>query len=84
MATVMLKRVRTFGPDAAGTLMTPREFDRADFRDGWRYELIHGVLVVPLFPWKKRRIQTRSWDTGSARIAIPTRRGLPWMRPCRS
>jgi Uma2 family endonuclease len=26
--------------------MTPREFDRGDFVEGWRYELIHGVLVV--------------------------------------
>ncbi len=30
--------------------MTPREFDRADFDEGWRYELIHGVLIVTPFP----------------------------------
>ncbi len=30
--------------------MTPREFDRADFVDGWRYELINGVLVVSSTP----------------------------------
>jgi Uma2 family endonuclease len=58
MATAALKRVpvavpvqrRQFGPSAAGTLMTPREFDRADFVEGWRYELIHGVLVVSPAP----------------------------------
>jgi len=30
--------------------MTPAEFDRADFEDGWRYELINGVLVVSPIP----------------------------------
>jgi Uma2 family endonuclease len=50
MATVTEKRVRLFGPASAGTLMTPREFDRADFVEGWRYELIHGVLVVSPIP----------------------------------
>jgi Uma2 family endonuclease len=47
MATVAVrKQVRTFGPQSAGTLTTPREFDRAEFVEGYRYELIHGVLVV--------------------------------------
>jgi len=49
-ATISPARVRCFGPDSAGTLMTPREFDRADFAEGWRYELIHGVLVVTPIP----------------------------------
>lgn len=30
--------------------MTLDEFDRADFEDGWRYELIHGVLIVSPIP----------------------------------
>jgi Uma2 family endonuclease len=54
MATVIRSRARktppvpprVFGPDSAGTLMTPAEFDRAEFEEGWNYELIHGVLVV--------------------------------------
>jgi Uma2 family endonuclease len=46
MATVSAKRRRQFGPDSAGTLMTPREFDRANFVEGWRYELVNGVLIV--------------------------------------
>ena len=37
---------QVFGPESSGILMTPEEFDRAEFEDGWRYELIHGVLVV--------------------------------------
>jgi Uma2 family endonuclease len=34
------------GPLSAGMLLTAKEFDRARFEDGWRYELINGVLVV--------------------------------------
>lgn len=35
------------GPELAGTLMTPEEFDTAeDWDDLYVYELIHGVLVV--------------------------------------
>jgi Uma2 family endonuclease len=30
--------------------MTSREFDRAEFVEGWRYELINGVLVVSPIP----------------------------------
>jgi len=52
MASVVVARPRTrlFGPSSAGTLMTLREFDRARFVDGYRYELIHGVLVVTPAP----------------------------------
>jgi Uma2 family endonuclease len=50
MATAVVKRVRPLGPQSAGTLMTPREFDRADFVEGWRYELINGVLIVSPIP----------------------------------
>ncbi len=48
MSTMILKK--TFGPESNGTLMTPPEFDRARFREGWRYELINGVLVVSPIP----------------------------------
>lgn len=50
MATATLARVRSFGPRAAGIRMSPREFDRADFQEGYRYELIEGVLVVSPIP----------------------------------
>jgi Uma2 family endonuclease len=46
---VAQKRQPQFGPESNGILMTPEEFDRADFEDfeeGWRYELINGVLIV--------------------------------------
>ncbi len=39
-----------FGPEANGILMSPQEFDRADFEDGWRYELMNGVLIVTPIP----------------------------------
>jgi Uma2 family endonuclease len=57
MATAALKqkRSRPFGPKSNGILMTPREFDRADFEDGWRYELINGVLVVSPPPLRNER-----------------------------
>jgi Uma2 family endonuclease len=39
------------GLDSAGTLMTPREFDAIDrWDENYRYELIHGVLVVAALP----------------------------------
>lgn len=48
--TAWKKSARSYGPGAAGLLMTPREFDRSDFLEGWRYELINGVLVVSSTP----------------------------------
>jgi Uma2 family endonuclease len=41
---------RTFGPGSSGILMTPREFDQAEFDEGWRYELVNGVLIVSPIP----------------------------------
>jgi Uma2 family endonuclease len=38
------------GPDSAGARLTPRQFDRAEFEDGWRYELINGALIVSPIP----------------------------------
>jgi Uma2 family endonuclease len=55
MATATTKPVQVFGPDSAGIRMTPREFDRADFVEGWRYELIDGVLVVSPTPLEQER-----------------------------
>jgi Uma2 family endonuclease len=36
-------------------LLTPQEFDRARVLEGWRYELINGVLVVSPSPSRKER-----------------------------
>jgi Uma2 family endonuclease len=39
------------GPESAGMLMTPEEFDEVtEYDDGFRYELIRGVLVVTPIP----------------------------------
>src|SRR6266702_2606958 len=35
--------------------MTPREFDRAEFEEGWRYELINGRLIVSPVPLENER-----------------------------
>ncbi len=43
------------GPRSAGMLLTPVEFDRAHYEEGWRYELIHGVLVVSPTPSRQER-----------------------------
>ena len=51
MATGVLKKpARIYGPDSNGIVMTPRQFDRAEFAEGYRYELINGVLVVSPIP----------------------------------
>jgi Uma2 family endonuclease len=43
-------RPRLLGPESNGILLTPQEFDRADFEAGWRFELINGVLIVTPLP----------------------------------
>lgn len=44
------KAIFPFGPDSAGLHLTGRQFDMGEFVDGWRYELIEGVLVVSPIP----------------------------------
>lgn len=39
-----------FGPGDNGILMTAEEFDEAEFEEGWRYELVQGVLIVSPIP----------------------------------
>jgi Uma2 family endonuclease len=57
MATVLLnkKTPRRFGPESTGILMSPQEFDHAEFAEGWRYDLINGVLIVSPIPSLKER-----------------------------
>ena len=43
------------GPGAAGMMLEPGEFDVAEFEDGFRYELIHEVLVVSPAPLPHER-----------------------------
>src|SRR5258707_1309772 len=50
MTTAIEIRVRLLEPASAGLFLSPREFDRAEFEEGWRYELINGVLVVSPMP----------------------------------
>src|SRR5688572_6939887 len=51
MSTPHLETPPKLGPDAAGLLMTPEEFDAiTDYDDQYRYELIRGVLVVTPIP----------------------------------
>jgi len=38
------------GADSAGARMTASQFDAANFEEGWRYELINGVLIVSPIP----------------------------------
>jgi Uma2 family endonuclease len=55
MAVLAIKTQRLYGPDSAGVRLTLAEFDRARFVDGWRYELIQGVLVVTPIPLEQER-----------------------------
>jgi Uma2 family endonuclease len=50
LATRKKKRSCQVSPEANGTMMTPEEFDSADFDNDWRYELINGVLIVSPIP----------------------------------
>jgi Uma2 family endonuclease len=51
MSTAPVELTLVLGPEAAGILLTPEEFDAVEeFDDGYRYELIHGVLVVNPIP----------------------------------
>src|SRR5215831_12315890 len=54
IAPAKVGRLR-LGPRSAGLLLTPAEFDRARFEEGWRYELINGVLVVSPIPSEQER-----------------------------
>ena len=53
-ALTRTRRLR-LGPRSAGMLLTPEEFDRARFQEGWRYELINEVLVVSPYPSRNER-----------------------------
>ena len=55
MATATIKTRMTLGPNSAGSLLSPEEFDSARFRGTWRYELINGVLIVSPSPRKQER-----------------------------
>lgn len=48
-------RVLQLGRHSNGMLLSPWEFDAADFEPGWRYELVHGVLVVNPAPLLEER-----------------------------
>jgi Uma2 family endonuclease len=54
IAPAKVGRLR-LGLGSAGLLLTPAEFDRARFEEGWRYELINGVLVVSPIPSAQER-----------------------------
>ncbi len=43
------------GPHSSGASLTVEQFDAAVFEEGWRYELIHGVLVASPPPLRKER-----------------------------
>jgi Uma2 family endonuclease len=63
MATAALKKANrpprggplAFGREANGIKMTPQEFDRAEFAEGWVYELVNGVLIVSSTPSIRER-----------------------------
>jgi Uma2 family endonuclease len=54
IAPAKVSRLR-LGPRSAGLLLTTKEFDRARVEEGWRYELINGVLIVSPIPSPEER-----------------------------
>ena len=55
MATAVLNAAGRFGPRDAGRIMTLDEFDEAEYEEGYRYELLQGVLVVTPAPLEEER-----------------------------
>jgi Uma2 family endonuclease len=56
MSTVRPPAKIVFGPDLDGLPMTPEQFDAIEeHHDAYYYELIHGVLVVTLYPGPAER-----------------------------
>ncbi len=56
MSSAEVEAPIVLGPELAGTLMTPEEFDAVEECDeGFVYELIHGVLVVSPPPLESER-----------------------------
>src|ERR1022692_646301 len=58
IATLPRKRKKkpqtsVFGIESNGVLMTPEEFDHAEFDELWDYELINGVLIVSPIPLRQ-------------------------------
>ena len=50
------------GPESAGMLLTPEEFDAVtDYDDQFRYELIRGVLVVTPIPAEAEAAPNDEW-----------------------
>jgi Uma2 family endonuclease len=51
MSTVPAEEEVVLGPESAGVLMTPEEFDAIDeYDENYRYDLVQGVLVVTPVP----------------------------------
>jgi len=51
MSSIPAEPEIVLGPESAGILMTPEEFDAVEeYDECYAYELIHGVLVVNSFP----------------------------------
>lgn len=55
MSTITAKQTAPYGPRDAGAILTLDEFEEADYEPGYRYELIHGVLVVTPPPLEEER-----------------------------
>lgn len=55
MATIIQTPIAPLGPRDAGVPMSLDEFEAADFVPGYRYELVHGVLIVTPPPLEEER-----------------------------
>ena len=56
MSTQLFTDVQTIGPEHAGVLMTPEEFDtHEEWNDLYRYELLQGRLIVTPPPLESER-----------------------------
>lgn len=84
MPTATLESTLTLGPEHNGILMSVDEFDAIeDYDDTYRYELIHGVLIVSPIPLPTERIlnDELALELGTYRRDHPNGRHLDFMLP---
>jgi Uma2 family endonuclease len=55
MSAATALKSEVIGPEHSGMLMTPEEYDAAEFEEGYLYEVVNGVLIVSPPPLEEER-----------------------------
>lgn len=84
MSTATLESTLMLGPEHNGILMSVDEFDAIeDYDDDYRYELIHGVLIVSPIPLPTERVinDELARELGNYKFDHPDGHSLDFMLP---